>query len=56
MANRIDRNKVEHLKNETLSAKSRLIEVHGELLSIGAIKDAEQLERIIIRLETWQNK
>ena len=53
---KIDKSKVQHYKGECNVAKSRLIEVMDSLLSIGAYKDAEQLEKIIIRLEVWQNK
>ena len=53
---KIDKSKVDKCKSDCNEAKSRLIEVMNSLLSIGAGKEAEQLEKIIIRLEVWQNK
>lgn len=44
------------IKGDANAAKSRLIDVMDKLLCEGFIKEAEQLEKIIIRLEVWQNK
>ena len=47
--------RVKHLKGETLTAKSRLIDIMYRLEEVGAIKEAKRLERIIWKLEAWQN-
>ena len=52
----VDKSKINHYKTECNPAKERLIEMMHNLYSIGANKEAEQLEKIIIRLEVWQNK
>lgn len=43
-------------KNDANEAKHQLIEVQDSLYEIGAMKEAEQLGRIIEKLEIWQNK
>lgn len=48
--------RVNHLKNETNSAKDRLISIEYELEEIGAIREAQTLSTIISKLEAWQNK
>ena len=50
------RNEIERIKSEVNVAKSRLIDMLHELLDIGAVREANSLETIIIKLETWQNK
>lgn len=48
--------KVEGLKREANTPKSDLMRLEQLLLNIGATKEAEQLGRIIGRLEDWQNR
>lgn len=47
---------VEHIKSEASSPKSRLIQLHSELMDIGAVREANSLGTIIGRLEEWQNR
>ena len=42
-------------KNNANVAKNRLIEILDRLQAAGCTSDAAQLEKIIIRLEVWQN-
>lgn len=53
---KIDKSKIQHYKDECNEAKGRLMEVLDGLYSIGANKEAQQLGKIIFRLEIWQNK
>ena len=48
--------RLSRIKGDANSAKSRLIEVMSKLEDEGFTKEAEQLGKIIIRLEVWQNK
>lgn len=47
---------VKHIKAEAESAKWKLIELRENLYAAYACKEAEQLGKIIARLEAWQNK
>lgn len=51
-----DKAKVEQIKSEASKAKSNLIELVDRLYAADAPKEAEQLAKIIIKLEVWQNK
>lgn len=51
---RMDR--IARAKGEASKAKMELITLMDKLTDMGAVKEAEQLERIIIRLEVWQNR
>lgn len=50
-----ERAAIEKAQGRANIAKERLMEIVGELESIGAFRKARSLETIIIRLETWQN-
>ena len=43
-------------KDKVNVAKSRLIDIWNNLLAEGCEKEADQLGKIIGRLEAWQNK
>lgn len=47
---------VKEIKSECNNPKEKLIRIMDELLSSGNVKEAKQLEKIIIKLEIWQNK
>ncbi len=47
--------KIQHIKQETMSAKSALIRQYERMREI-SIPQAERLGRIIARLEAWQHK
>lgn len=47
---------VKEIKNDANSAKEQLMRLEDKLLNNGAIKEAEQLNKIIAKLEIWQNK
>lgn len=53
---RIDKEAVSKCKDEASAPKERLIEIMDKLLEAGARREAASLERIIIRLEVWQNR
>ena len=42
-------------KNNANVAKHKLIEILDRLQAAGCVSDAVQLEKIIIKLEVWQN-
>lgn len=44
-----------HAKSEANSAKSCLIDILRSLEGAGCLTEARKLDRIICRLETWQN-
>ncbi len=46
---------VRHAKSEASQPKSRLIDLAGRMRSAGAGAEATRLDRIIARLEAWQN-
>jgi hypothetical protein len=48
--------RVSYLLNEITSPKSALIRIESELQDLGAARLAEQLGKIILRLEAFQNK
>lgn len=43
-------------KSDCNKGKQELMRVQDRLFDIGAIKQAEQLGKIIYRLESWQNR
>lgn len=45
-----------HIKSEANRAKRELIDALNSLERIGASTAARQLDRIICRLEAWQNR
>lgn len=47
---------IRHLKREASSAKTRLFDIVKGLRSAGGNREADSLERIIGRLEGWQNR
>lgn len=47
---------ISEAKGKANNAKHELIDLYDSLLNSGHIKDAELLEKIIIKLEVWQNK
>lgn len=47
---------IRHIKSEANRAKSDLMDALRRLESIGASTAAKQLDSIICRLETWQNR
>ena len=47
---------IQKIKEEANTAKDRLIRAMDELREMGAIREANSLETIIIKLEQWQNK
>ena len=49
------REELKHLKSEVSSPKHKLIDILSSVESISP-KQADQLARIIARLEDWQNK
>lgn len=50
------RKEIESLKSSANEAKSRLIRIMYNLRDIGANRDANSLETIIYKLESWQNR
>lgn len=50
-----DREKLKHLKEEVNSPKSKLIQLAMEVANVSP-KQAESLEKIIGKLEAWQNR
>ncbi len=48
--------KIESLKSDCNSPKEKLMSIQNQLNEIGAVKEAEQLDKIIIKLEVWQNR
>lgn len=53
---KIDIELIKGLKHECNSPKRDLMDIQRQLLNAGATKEAEQLGKIIGRLEAWQNK
>lgn len=51
-----DKSKISHYKAEANAPKNRLIEIEDKLRNCGAIKEADQLSKIIGKLEAWQNR
>lgn len=51
-----NKRKVETCKQMANQPKQLLMYILDELESAGATKDAELIEKIIIKLEVWQNK
>jgi hypothetical protein len=49
------REKIEEIKNDANRAKERLIDLLNQLEEIGATKEAEALDKIIVKLEVWQH-
>ena len=45
----------ERLKSEANTAKERLMRIASELYEIGNTREAARLDKIIERLEIWQN-
>ncbi len=50
------RAEIERIKGDANEAKNRLMSLVYELRDIGAIREANSLDTIISKLETWQNK
>jgi threonine aldolase len=50
------KSEIQSLKSDCNEPKERLISVMNHLSEIGAVKEADQLEKIIIKLEVWQNR
>lgn len=48
--------KTANLKSEANSPKRRLMDIEAQLREIGNSKAANSLNRIIARLEAWQNR
>ena len=53
---KIDKEEVRRKKDDANEAKHRLMNLQDELYAMGAVTDAEQLGKIIVRLEVWQNR
>lgn len=47
---------INNIKSEANHAKESLMSLEEKLIDIGAIKEAEQLNKIIMKLEIWQNR
>lgn len=57
MANTEEKRKAMRVAQDEVNvAKDRLIIILTELETVGASREAQQLEKIIIQLEKWQNK
>lgn len=54
MANKADETR--RIKSDANQAKSRLMDALRDLERIGATTASRELDRIICRLEAWQNK
>ena len=52
----MNKSKIESLKSDCNTPKEKIINIMNELAEAGAIKEAEQLEKIIVKLEIWQNR
>lgn len=52
----MSKERIQSIKNEANSAKEKLMSLEDKLLNNGAIKEAEQLNKIIAKLELWQNR
>jgi hypothetical protein len=52
----VDMTNLEAILTDTNKAKSELMRIQTKLISNGFDKKAMQLEKIIGRLESWQNK
>lgn len=50
------RKEIELLKSSANEAKDRLVRIMYELRSIGSNREANSLETIICKLESWQNR
>lgn len=50
------RQAIKKAQDDANAAKERLISIMYELEEAGAIRQARSLEKIIARLEVWQNK
>ena len=50
------RKEVDALKSSANEAKDRLVRIMYDLREIGANREANGLQSVIIRLETWQNR
>lgn len=51
-----DKQRIEQLKSDVNVPKHKLMEIVDKLYYCGAIREAKSLEKIIIKLEIWQNK
>jgi hypothetical protein len=51
-----NKEEVERLKRDTIRIKTELIDIMRKIESEGGIKEAEQLGKVIGRLEIWQNR
>lgn len=51
-----DKAVVSRCKSDANAPKNRLIEIESALRDCGALKEADQLSKIIARLEAWQNR
>lgn len=49
------RARLQHLKSEASSLKSRLIELHSKVAEV-SLTEANKLDAIIWKLERWQNR
>lgn len=46
---------VERIKGDANTAKEKLMRLVDELIEAGAVREAVRLEKIVERLEIWQN-
>lgn len=51
-----DKQRIEQLKSDVNAPKHKLMEVVDKLYECDAVREAQSLEKIIIKLEIWQNK
>lgn len=51
-----DYDAVKALKREANVAKERLMRIEQELRSAGAVREANGISAIIVRIEVWQNR
>ena len=48
--------KIARLKDEARKPKHELYNIMDDLFNMGAYKEAKQLQKIITKLDTWQQK
>lgn len=51
-----DKQKIEQLKSDVNTSKHKLMEIVDKLYECSAVREAKTLEKIIVKLEIWQNK
>lgn len=51
-----DKDLIKRIKSDCNNAKNQLMKIQDNLEEIGAVKESNELRKIIIKLEIWQNK